>query len=98
MSYIEQVSESADNHMASCYEFAKQFVLKAKASKGVPFTSEDIIDLYNTTDNPKPREPRVWGAVLLRLKNQGHIIPMGYVPYRKKCGHGKPSRVWVAKF
>jgi hypothetical protein len=93
--YLEKVAEPCDNHYAECYEFAKQFVLKA--SRFVPFTSEDITDLYNETEKPQPREPRVWGAVLAKLKAQGYIMPTGYVPYRKKCGHSKPSRVWIKK-
>ena len=88
--YIKQVAEPQDNHFDMCFEFAKNWV---NGQKGT-FTSEDVRAAYAATENPQPREARVWGAVFRRLSNNGVIVHQGFVKYRDKSGHGKPSNQW----
>jgi tRNA splicing endonuclease len=88
--YIEKVKEPQDNYFESCFEFAKNWLNDQKGT----FTSEDVRAAYAATENPQPREARVWGAVFRMLSNNGVIVHNGFVKYRDKSGHGKPSSEW----
>ena len=91
--YIEAVKQPTENHYDKCHSFALLF-LKSQSAKSV-FTSENIIAEYNLTENPTPREGRVWGAVMKKLKSDGLIKFAGYVRYENPLGHGKPCNSWV---
>jgi hypothetical protein len=93
MDYIEAVKQPTENHYNSCYSFALKF-LKSQSPKSV-FTSEHIIAEYNLTENPIPKEGRVCGAVIKKLKVDGLIKFAGYVRYENPLGHGKPCNSWV---
>jgi hypothetical protein len=88
--YIEKVKEPQDNHFDTCFAFAQKWV----SNQTDNFTSEDIRAAYAATNNPQPRENRVWGAVFRRLSNNGVIVHQGFVKYRDKAGHGRPSSEW----
>jgi hypothetical protein len=88
--YIEEVKKPQDNYFDCCLYFAQNWVNDQKE----PFTSEDVRAAYAATENPQPRESRVWGAVFRKLKNDGKITHLGFVRYKDKAGHGRPSSQW----
>jgi len=90
---IEAVKQPKQNYYLECFQFAKHFIRYRKQD----FTSEDVIDHYNATKNKIPTEPRVWGAIFNELQKLGLIEQVGFVPYRKASGHGKPTRLWKKK-
>lgn len=55
------------------------------------FTSDDVWSAANV----KVREPRVMGAVMRRLREDGWAIPLSTMRegYRK-CNHARPQRLW----
>ena len=90
---IESTTLPKANHYNACFSFAKRSIKKRKGT----FTSEHIIEAYlSKKSRPIPEEPRVWGKVFQDLHRAGEIRATGrYVPYKKECGHGKPTRVWI---
>ena len=91
--YIDQVIQPKGNYYPACFQFAKVFIQSNET-----FTSEDIIEAYIAQNKHKlPAEPRVWGAVLRELRKMDLIECIGFGTYRKKCGHGKPVRIWKSK-
>lgn len=67
-----------------------------EAARGVAermqwFTTDDIMDAAGRT----PKEPRVWGAVMLWAQKQGFCLPTGdYRQSRRKECHARPKMVW----
>ena len=91
--YIEQVKKPAQNYYSNCLAFARVFISRISASK--EFTSEDLINAYKfDKKNKTPNEPRVWGAVIKKLKDESLITHVGFVRYKGVQGHSKPSSVW----
>lgn len=90
MNYLEQVIQPQENYYSECLDFARIWLINQKA----PFTSEDIIRDYNESNLNKPSEPRVWGAVVKKLKDEKLIDFIQYVKYENKRGHGKPASQW----
>lgn len=87
--YLTLVKNGRSNHYEICYAFATEFIKTATR-----FTSEDLIEAYEKKELPEPKEKKVWGAVMNKLRNQKLIVSDGYVKYRNPAGHGKPSTQW----
>ena len=88
---IESTKLPFENHYETCLAFAEKFV-RIKRSK---FTSEDVKESYLKSGLPVPFEPRVWGAVFSKLLKDNKILHVGYVRYRSKLGHQRPSSLWA---
>ncbi len=91
MNYLEQVVQPTENYYNECLDFARIWLI----NQTTPFTSEDLITDYNSSNELTPAEPRVWGAVVRKLSNEKLIRFEKYVKYENKRGHGKPCAQWV---
>jgi hypothetical protein len=85
-----KVEKAESNHFEDFLNFAKQYL----SENNNEFTSEDIIDKYNQSGKPIPKEPRVWGAVIRTLSRGNLIEFVGYAKYQKASGHSKPTAIW----
>lgn len=89
---IQQVEDNNKEYFDLALDYAKIWVSKQMK----PFTSEDFSkDLYLILGYPK--ELRVLGAVFKNLSVSGAIKHNGYVQYKAKQGHNKPSSQWISK-
>lgn len=91
-SAIDQIQNNNPDHYAQMFGFAKEWV-KSRFSN---FSSEDLKSDYYAT-HPKPKDDRLWGAVMRELRKSGLIIFRGYQTYKAPSGHGRPSTVWISK-
>ncbi len=90
----EAIQTVKDNNL-EYYELAYDYACKWVSEKMKPFTSEDLSeDMYLVLGTPN--EPRVLGAVFRRLNKEKRIKHNGYVTYKKKQGHNKPSSQWLS--
>jgi hypothetical protein len=78
-----------DNHYSECYNFALEFIERTNT-----FTSEDLKKAYSASGNPIPKEPRVWGSVILKLRRLGLVKHYGLTTYKNPNGHNKPCYIW----
>lgn len=88
---IKQAQEAKANHFLNCFNFAVKWIKKTNLTK---FSSEDIIDAYEATNEPKPAEKRVWGSVMRELAKAKVIRFKEYGIYKKLSGHAKPIYIW----
>ena len=86
---LENVLDPIRNWAPDCRRFAEYYISTVET-----FTSEDMREAYALTDNPKPVEPRVWGAVMRELARKRRIIPCGWELAKNPISHGRPLRVW----
>lgn len=86
---IDFAAQGKFNYFDECFAFAKKFVQQNET-----FTSEDIIEAYDKTNAPKPKEKRVWGSVMREIMKLGMIKKTGITHYRNPSGHCKLSNVW----
>jgi len=84
---LEAVEKSNDE-AAAAFELA----LRVVAECGAPFTTDDV--LAERPELEEVQEKRVFGAVLMRLKKQGYLIPMGYGESNRRQSHARPKRIW----
>lgn len=89
---IDKVRDNNKVYYLNALDFAKSFV----SHQMKPFSSENIIEEYYK-ENEKPRESRVWGAVMRELSKEKLILFHSYQTYRNPKGHSKPSTVWISK-
>lgn len=89
---IQTVKENNESYYFLAYNYACKWV----AEKMIPFTSEDLsADMYLILGYPN--EPRVLGPLMRELSKEGRIKHNGFVTYKKKQGHGKPSTQWISR-
>ena len=89
---IQTVKENNEGY----YELAYNFACKWVAQKMQPFTSEDLsFDMYLVLGVPD--EPRVLGPLMRELSKEGRIKHNGFVKYKAKQGHQKPSTQWISR-
>lgn len=88
---MEKKNLNKDEYYLEAYEFACNYVSKLFKS----FTCEDVKDVFHETHD-EPVEPRIWGCVFRRIKNEGRIVFHGYQKCKSKKGHGHPSTVWIS--
>ena len=86
---IDRVEANPKNYAKICYEFAVRSIRRRKK-----FTSEDLISAYESNGYPIPKEGRVWGAVIRKLKSEGLIRHYGFGTYQNPSGHAKPVNIW----
>ncbi len=92
----EEAIQTVKDNNESYYGLAYNYACKWVAEKMQPFTSEDLSkDMYLILGYPK--EPRVLGAVFLQLSKEKRIKFNGYVRYKAKQGHCKPSTQWIGR-
>ena len=89
-SALDNVIKPDRNFAAIVEQFANEYCRKARGT----FTSEDIREAYELSGNPVPADWRVLGAAMTRLKQNNLIQSEGYVTYRGKQGHCRPSTLW----
>lgn len=77
------------NYYSQCYNFAENWI-----KSNLRFTSEDLIEAYKLSQNPLPKEPRVWGAVISNLRKLNSIKAVGTTKYKNPNGHQKPCYIW----
>lgn len=80
-----------NEYYLKAFEFSKELISKTFK----PFTCESIKDIFHET-HQEPKEPRIWGNIFNRLKNEKRIIFHGYQKCKSKKGHGHPSSVWIS--
>lgn len=88
---IETVKQNNKQFYLHALSFAREWV----KNRFVKFSSEDLRDSYYKL-NPKPREERIWGAVINALKKEGLIRFHSYQQYKNPAGHSRPSAVWIS--
>lgn len=91
----EAIQTVQDNNL-EYFDLAYDYACKWVSKKMIPFTSEDLsADMYLVLGRPK--EPRVLGAIFNTMRKEGRIKHNGYVTYKAKQGHGKPSSQWLSR-
>lgn len=88
---VARVRKNQSEYYLKAYDFAKKWVNETFK----PFTSEDIKAAFYE-GNEKPNEPRVWGAVISSLRDEGLIFFHGYTRYKAPEGHQRPSTQWIS--
>lgn len=89
---IDQVQSAQKNYYMEVYSYASKWIKNRKTY----FSSEDIIADYNKTNNPKPKEYRVFGAVIRELSKLNLITHYGFDRYKNPAGHSKPINLWIS--
>lgn len=89
---IDRVEKGADPEFI---ENALEFVY-ATALRHKEFTTDNVVAMMSNV--PAPREPRVWGAIMMKARKAGWIIPGTYAPSSSRRSHARPKRIWISQF
>ena len=89
---IDKVRDNNKAYYLVAYEFAALWVKKQFKT----FSSEDLKEDFYAAGYPKPKEPRVFGAVMTELKKNQLIKFHSYQSYKNPSGHSRPSTVWIS--
>lgn len=94
LSDVIDSTKTGSNHYESCLSFAEGLITMMEI--GRTFQSAEIVNEYNLImpADQRPREPRVWGAVMKSILKSGRIRFNSYVRYANKIGHNRPVNLW----
>jgi len=91
---LQSVTLPPSNHFDKIVTWCKWWV---KGEHGKTFTTEFLRAVYEATSDGIPVEPRVYGAVVKQMLNEGLIEAVGWGLSKNKQAHKRPIRVWRIK-
>jgi hypothetical protein len=92
---IEAVKTPETNYFDRILKWSRWWV---KDAHGFEFTTEKMREIFESTyAEAIPQEPRVYGAVIKSLQNEGLISHERYEKAKRAISHGRPISVWRVK-
>lgn len=92
----EKAIESVKNGNKEYYLKALGFSIEWVKIQMKPFTSEELKNAFYALGNAPPKEPRIFGSVIVELKKLGLINSNGFRKSNNPVCHGRPQQIWLS--